>query len=150
MNNFGQLKTTQLGELAEAMIASEFCKSKGYSPFGPLMEGSHMIDCVMISGSSVCYLDLKCKSKRKYYPDTGFDTADVEKYMTYYFPVYILWADIVQKKIYGNWLKKLIPHKKVEGVITYFPLDKMIFYRDMTQEEFEQLKTLENNKYINK
>jgi|LakMenEpi03Aug12_release.lakeMendotaPanAssembly.Ray.scaffolds.fasta_scaffold704687_2 hypothetical protein len=145
--NFQDLTTTKLGSAAESMLIAEFAKSKNYYPYTPAIDASHPIDCLMLSGTSIWMLDLKCKSRRKYFADTGFDTADVEKYSTYPFPVYILWADIVQRKIYGNWLKKLLPYKKVDGVITYFPLDMMIEYRDMTDYEYEQLKKLEQSKY---
>jgi hypothetical protein len=146
-NKFLNLTTTQLGTTAESMLIAEFAKSKGYFPYTPEIQASHPIDCLMLSGSSIWMMDLKCKSRRKYFADTGCDTLDVEKYINYPFPVYILWADIVQKKIYGNWLVKLYPHKKVENNITYFPLDMMVKYRDMTDDEYEELKKLERSKY---
>jgi hypothetical protein len=149
MNNFNDLNTTKLGTVAENIIIAEFGISKGYMPYTPLINASHPIDCIMMSGTSMWLLDVKCKSRRKYFADTGFDTTDVEKYMQQKIPVYILWADIIEKKIYGNWLKKLYPYKKVEKDITYFPLDQMIFFRDLTENEYIQLKELENSKYYN-
>ena len=147
MAEFTSLQTTQLGTIAEQIIINDFASSKNYFPYTPNKLSSHPIDAVLISGHSQVWLDVKCKSRRKHYADTGFDSSDVESYLKAPQQVYILWLDIVQKKIYGNFLKRLIPFRKDEGKITYFPLDKMVLFRDMTESEYKSLKQLEASKY---
>lgn len=146
-NSFRKLETTKMGELAEGIIINEFAKSKGYQAFIPAHDGSHYIDAICTNGFQQFGLDIKCKSSRTYYPDTGCDTADVEKYLTYPFEVYILWLDPKTGEAYGNWLKILNKYKTVDGNCTYFPLKKMKPYRKLTQEEISALKKHENSNY---
>lgn len=155
---FNQLQTTKLGTAAENMLIREFAQSKGYMPFGPLVDGPHAIDSLMMSGCSLWGMDVKCKSSLYYYPETGIDAADYWKYINYPFPVYLLFADIKdnQRKVYGQWIKKLSidpgtkPYagktEKQDGCM-YFQLSAMTEYRALTDFEYQSLKVLENSKY---
>lgn len=144
---FTKLQTTKLGTLAENLIINEFSTKKGYIPTTPSIDGPHLIDAICFNGETIFGLDVKCKSSRTYFPDTGCDTADILKYNQYPFPVYLLWVDPKTGEIYGNWLKKLDKHKKIEGKYCYFPLDKMVKFRDLTEKEIKELKQLENSNY---
>ncbi len=145
--DFSALTTTILGTKAEQILISEFARKMGYFPFIPGIDTSHPIDAICLSGASIWLLDIKCKSRRKYFFDTGMDRIDAIKYMGYPFPVYVLWADIVQKKVYGNWIKKLMPYSEIKDEYIYFPLDKMIPFRDLTEQEYIELKELERSSY---
>ena len=146
MNKFTQLQTTKLGYAAEEMLINEFITSKGYTPFTPSNEGSHQIDALAFGKNGIEWmLDVKAKSRRLHYSDTGIDLADYHKYMSYDKPVYILFADILTGTVYGNWISKLTPNR--ENNIMYFPLDEMKEYRKLTQIEHATLKMLEQSKY---
>jgi hypothetical protein len=146
MNNFNNLQTTKLGTLAEDMLINEFIFNKGFQPFVPGYDGSHHVDSMALSPTGVTfYMDCKAKSRRKYYADTGIDLADYNKYKGFDKPTYILFADLVQGTVYGNWIQKLDP--KVEGSIVYFQLDQMVHYRDMSEVEKATLREYENSKY---
>lgn len=144
-----KLKTTMLGTKAEELFLEEFVRSKGYEPFAPMGNKSHSIDVHCFSGNSHCFsLDMKCKSSQMFRPWTGFDKADYNHYKsmdTKEHPVYILFADIKQKEVYGNWLVRLKPI--FEEDIVYFELSQMIPYRRMTDEEYQQLKQYEQSNY---
>ena len=146
MNNFLQLTTTKLGTLAEQMLINEFITGKGYFPFTPSADGSHPVDSCAFSWSGVSwYMDVKAKSRRKYYEDTGIDLADYNKYIKYDKPTYLLFADLVQGTVYGNWISNL--RIKTEGDVIYFPLEDMIHYRNLTDVEQATLKQYEQSKY---
>lgn len=144
---FTALTTTKLGTKAEEIIINEFATSKGFFPYTPNKLASHPIDAILVSGHCQVWLDIKCKSRRKYFYDTGCDKKDIDAYLKAPCEVYLLWVDIVQKKIYGNFLKRLNQFRKDENGITYFPLDKMIHFRDMTEEEVVSLKEFERSNY---
>ncbi len=143
---FSALTTTKLGELAEKFYVNEFVVNKGYTPYTPsIVNISHPIDVTCFTGPNhIWSLDVKAKSRR-IKGDTGIDTRDYYSYNSSKKPVYVLWADILEKKLYGNWLRKLTA--TFEGNIVYFPLTEMIFYRDMTEFEHTSLKKLENSNY---
>ncbi len=145
--HFTGLTTTQLGTLAEQLYIEEFADSINYGYYNAPSHRSHSIDSILMSGASIILLDIKCKSSRKFYPDTGFDLADYESYIekNKKFPVYILFVDITKKKIYGNFLQRLTP--TYEGNIVYFPLSEMKLFRKMSEDEYKQLKSLERSNY---
>lgn len=152
--NFKNLQTTKLGEAAEHMVGKEFCQSKGYIPYVPAVDASHPVDFIAMSGASIFNLDVKCKSRMVYYPLTGIDKKDVNKYLTYAYPTYLLFVDIATCSVYGQWLQVLIkePHTifpgrlNKEDVMTW-GLTAMTHYRYLTETECEELKSLESGNY---
>lgn len=148
-STFKELPQTIMGEKAEKMLINEFVKSKGYIPYITLNDEAHPIDCICMSGASMFLLDVKAKPRMRYYEMTGFDYADYKKYLTYEQPVYILFADWYKKEVYGAWLSKLeAGDKKVFGNIICFPLSQMTFYRNLTDEEAEELAKTSTSKYF--
>lgn len=150
MSYFKNKSTTKLGELGEEMVLNEFCRAKGYFPFRPSIDNtSHPIDgiCMDPKTGKKFNIDIKTKSSRIYYPDTGCDTADIKKYLEYADPTYLLFVDPKSGNVYGNWLQKLKKNMVVDGKLTFLQLKDMTEYRKLTQDEILQLKNYENSNY---
>lgn len=149
MAAFSALTTVKISDYTESIFIPEFAKrfkSKAYTPEDE--SKSHLIDCVLFSGFSHIYgLDVKAKCRRKFYHDTGADTKDIENYLKLPFDTYLLWVCPIEKRVYGNWLSHLNQFKTIEGKYTYFPLEEMIDFRELTQEETEVILKYTRSKY---
>jgi hypothetical protein len=151
--NFINKQTAKMGTAAERMVGTEFIVSKGYFPMMPAIEGPHPIDFVAMSGASTFNLDVKCKSKMVYIPFTGIDKKDVEKYNQLAAPTYLLFVDPASCLIYGQWLQRLNyqPHRIFPGggneEVMVWPLSAMTHYRYLSEEECNELKSLEQSNY---
>jgi hypothetical protein len=147
---FTELTTTKLGTLAEDMLINEFVASKGYMPMTPSINGPHDVDAICTKrGCKTWALDVKAKSRLKYFSGTSIDRADYITYTTQDYPVYILIADMASGTAYGQWIDKLqlmnIP--SIPDNLVTFPLSGMTYYRDLTGIEQETLKQYERSKY---
>lgn len=149
MASFSALTTVKLSDYTESIFIPEFAKqfkSKAYIPEDE--STSHIIDCMLFSGFSFIYgLDIKAKCRRKWYDDTGADTKDIDNYLKLPFDIYLLWVCPIEKKVYGNWLSYLKEFRITEGKYTYFPLNKMELFRNLTKEETEIILKYTRSKY---
>lgn len=153
MSSFLNLKTTRLGTKAE-VIGSEFIQSKGYVPYAPAIDCPHPIDYIAMSGASQFYLDVKTKSRMLYYPFTGIDLKDANKYMEMKIPVYLLFVDPASCSVYGQWMSKLdkqptkiFPGNENREKVVTWPLSAMTFHRYLSESECDELKKLEQSNY---
>lgn len=155
MNNFKNLETTKLGELAEKYLLAEFITSKGYLPMTNCLDGPHAVDGFAISKDAnkrPFLLEIKAKSRLKYYEGTGIDMNDYQYYLEYskkQIPVYLLIADMLTGTAYGQWIERLTPFE-INGAradLAYLPLSAMTHYRDLTDVEIATLKSHENSNY---
>jgi hypothetical protein len=101
----------------------------------------------MLSGASIFGLDIKAKCRRKWYEDTGMDLADYKTYLKLPFQVYILWCCPIEKRVYGNWLSILKDCMTIDGNCVYFPLNRMVPFRDLTEDETSFILKHTNSKY---
>jgi hypothetical protein len=106
MNNFLNKQTTKLGTLAEEMVLQEFANSQGYLAY-PAPQVAHPFDAFCISGSSMFGLEVKCKSRMMYRPETGIDTKDFEAYQKSPLDIYLLIVDPLAAEVYGQWMRKI-------------------------------------------
>jgi hypothetical protein len=108
------------GEIGESCIDA-ILKDRGFVAYSP-PEGSHPIDRFYLHTKTfkTIIVDVKTKSKRKLYPDTGFDLKDYEKYLQIYkntgIKVLIIFIDQDMREIYGNTIDKLSEEVNIGGV----------------------------------
>lgn len=147
MNNFLNRQTSKLGTMAEEMVLQEFAGSKGYLAY-PAPQVAHPFDAFCISGSSMFALEVKCKSRMTYRPETGIDTKDFNEYQSSPIPIYLLFVDPLAGEVYGQWMRKIArqPTHTWKDT-TSFPLSAMTHYRYLTETEVNSLKELENSNY---
>lgn len=161
MSDFLSLRTTKLGTYAENIFIPEMENKYNYKALVQRKEGSHDIDCYMLSTANTITwaMDVKCKSSFDNWPITGIDAADYEKYKKFPYPVFLLFADINKRKVYGSWMKPLIADAgtrnyygydktKTEMNCMYFELSAMTHQhiRNLTEEEYQTMKALENSR----
>lgn len=140
MAAFSALTTVKLSDYTEKLFIPEFSRKFNCKVYTPNETNkSFPIDCIALSGFSMLGLDIKAKCRRKFYEDTGADTKDIETYLMLPFDVYLLWVCPIEKRVYGNWLSVLNEFKNVVGKYTYFPLNQMVDFRDLTQEETDYI-----------
>lgn len=161
--DFNELTTTKKGTLGEAICRKHFEK-KGLVVMLPVTEAAHAFDMMVWEGkNNPIIVDIKTKASRLHYPDTGFDTPDLAKYMEvsekHNMRVVIFFVDEVKREIYYAPLDELlepvtIQHKGKElqypmskWGITFFPLQTMRKLCDLTDEQVKGLKELTNNNY---
>jgi len=145
--DFSALTTIALSDYTEEIFVPEFGRKHGYFPFKPAINASHPIDSLMLSGASIFGLDIKAKCRRKWYEDTGCDYNDIKTYLKLPFPVYLLWCCPIEKRVYGNWLNVLKDCMTIEGSCAYFPLNRMIPFRDLTNDETKFILDNTRSKY---
>jgi hypothetical protein len=149
MSQFQKLKTTQYGNLGEGYL-TEFAHSVGCRAYQPTMDGSNPVDSLNACKSKktkkweIVSIEVKTKAKMKYYNLTGIDTKDWLEYQEFPNPVYLLFIDYLKGEIYGQWTSKLIGKEKEinyqsREALTFFSLDDMKKFRDLTKDEIEEL-----------
>lgn len=145
--NFNKLKTTRLGTIGEFYIP-EFCKANSVKCYQPSTDGSYPVDSIGLNNKYEPFaIEVKTKARMIYYDETGMDSNDHIIYMKMPFPVYVLFVDSLSKSIYGQWISKLDKCKRIDGRITYYPLEVMEHYRDLSEAEVIELKSLSNSNY---
>lgn len=170
MRTFTDLKTTVKGDYGEHLV-DIYLYNKGYQVFCPVLNKSHHVDriCLDSHGKVVCYTEIKTKSKRKYYQDTGMDLADHYHYLQIQrdtgIPIVIYFVDEENGIIRGNYFNKLIkPYKDDRNTypfidpshdgqkvdIIYYPLANMRVATGISDADCEILKkrTTKNKKYL--
>lgn len=134
--------------MAGERIVEQYLHDKGYVIYRPSQEERHAFDMLAIKNKErVVIAECKTKAKRKYYPDTGVNTRNLEEYRRiielHNIPFFLFFIDDQEGLIYGNWLDQLeiatevydkgrnLHYPKQEKdkwgtSITYFPLINMI------------------------
>jgi hypothetical protein len=162
--DFRDLRTTKKGEYAEEII-DNFLIRKGFIVCKPVEDNkSHYIDRVIYrkkNKKELIWVDVKCKSSRKYYPDTGFDYADYEKYkdiVTSGSKVVLFFVNEETQSVYGGLLTDLEKPKKVgkknyplieycNVKVIYFPLENMQTFFKFSDFDSVELKKLTDSNY---
>lgn len=165
MTDFKDRPETKKGDVGEGIVDDRLTKLD-YTIYKPITDNAHSFDrLVMYKKGRVCILEVKSKTRRKLYPDTGIDHRSYLEYRNkgekLNLPVILLFVDEDMKTVYGNTLSKLeeeitvdVRNKKVtyplldRGII-YFHLSKMKKFFTITADECELLKeyTTKKNKY---
>ena len=158
--NWQQKLTVKKGNLGEEII-SRFLERKGYVIYSPETKGkAHAFDRLAIKDKEqIIIAEIKTKARRNKYADTGIDKRNYDQYIKiqnkYNIPVFIFFVDEMLKKVYGNWLSKLIIPIIIEGKqyplilnnIIYFPLVNMINIAELSEQQITELKKLSNRNY---
>jgi len=158
--NWQQKLTVKKGNLGEEII-SRFLERKGYVIYSPeTKDKAHAFDRLAIKDKEqIIIAEIKTKARRNKYADTGIDKRNYDQYVKiqnkYNIPVFIFFVDEMLKKIYGNWLSKLIIPIIIEGKqyplilnnIIYFPLVNMIGIAELSEQQITELKKLSNRNY---
>jgi hypothetical protein len=167
-NNFDSLVTAQKGNIGEDLVDKKLFLL-GYQTYKPSFNESHKFDRLIFSKKTNTFYisDIKTKPSRKFFPDTGIDVKHFNTYMesskNTSLDFLLLFVDELSKTIYGNTLKELtkisfvehnsktIEYPLIQKGIIYFPLEKMIKFADLTDEEANIIwnKTTMNKEYQN-
>lgn len=160
---FHELTTTQKGDVGEEIIDA-LLKKKGVIPYKPDADRAHPFDrlCASINKKSLYVVEVKAKSKRKYYPDTGINLSVYTGYQhinaKYNMQVYLFFVDEESAEIYGGELNKIstpcqITHNgkvidypliSASGPkdIIYFPIARMGTISKINDADVSKLKSL--------
>ncbi|QLG46039.1 hypothetical protein [Costertonia aggregata] len=160
---FEELATTKKGNLGERICIEHF-HSKGLVVMTSITDSAHAFDIMVWQGKEKpCIVDIKTKASRTHYPDTGFDTADLDHYLKisekHNMPVAIFFVDEHRKEVYWGELGDLLQEREVtegnrtlkyprsEWNITYFPLEAMNKLCDLDDVQVKELKNHTNRNY---
>jgi hypothetical protein len=144
---FTRLPTTRKGAIAEEYVRDVLI-TKGWHIYAYAAQQSHPVDMLAFTPDNrLVAVEVKCKSARLYYPDTGIDLNDYHAYhnfqMQHNLPILILFVDNYRKQVYGNYLEQLsqpitiVDNKReliypmVVDQYVYFPLQLMEHYADV-------------------
>jgi hypothetical protein len=172
--NWTKLSQVQKGTMGE-IVVSEYFKKRNYIPYIPDFDGSHPFDRIIASSNKkeIFIAEIKTKSRRTYYPDTGIDLRHYDQYKfieeKYNIPVFIFFVDEAKEEIYGNFLKNLELKKKIlykykwkrnqswnpreiqyplkKNKIIYFPIFMMETISKIPHEIAEKMKKHSNRSY---
>ena len=108
---FNCLHTTRKGTIAERFVRDVLI-SKGWHIYTYAAEQSHPVDMIAITDNGrLIAVEVKCKSARIYYTDTGIDRNDYYAYHDFQsqhnLPVLLLFVDNNNQSVYGNYLDHL-------------------------------------------
>lgn len=154
---FSERLTTQKGDYAESIIDGKLL-DRGWVIYKPVNQNTaHSFDRLCIKDKKVCMIaEVKAKSKRKYYPDTGINYKHYQDYKlmmeNHGLDTFLFFVDEEVGKIYGNYLSKLekpdcysfngqeISYPKIEKnsygkKIIYFHIELMVKIADLNEEE---------------
>jgi hypothetical protein len=108
------------GEYGE-QIVRRILERKGFVVYKPATEGAHAFDVMAIKDKSRCIaMDVKAKSRRNKYADTGINIKHFQTYKsfsdTHSMPFWVVFVDEMIGKIYGNTLEQLSKPVEREGI----------------------------------
>lgn len=101
------------GDLGESLV-DEFIKASGDVPYIPNADKAHPFDrlCASQNKKNLYIAEVKSKSRRKYYPDTGFNISNYHDYVNiqkkYNLKVFIFFVDEEMGLVYGERLNELL------------------------------------------
>jgi len=163
-------KAVKKGALGEFIVDALLSK-KNIVPYHPVFDGPHPFDrlCASLDKKRLYIIEVKTKARRTHYPDTGINIRHYNEYKYvrdhYNIPVFLVFVDEGERRIYGNFLTKLEKPKAVaterwhapivnypleENGIIYFPLNSMIDIAKLDEREAEKLKELSARSYLYK
>ena len=130
--------------------------------YSPDNDGVHGFDQFLFKNGSYSAIEIKTKAKCKYYPETGIDFCDYERYLKlskkHNMPVLLVFVDENEGKIYGNYLSELAKPQFIDEPkagkypkvrtpkgggerLVYFHMSSMVIYRHLTDIEIATLKS---------
>ena len=164
MNTFSRLPSTRKGAIAEQYVI-DLLTTRGWHIYRYSQDTSHPVDLVAITNDGLVLVEVKCKSARDYYPDTGIDLNDHYKYHELcnqtQLPLLLLFVDPKQANVYGQYLHELsqpvvVQHNGRELVYPlvadryiYYPLSLMEVYANLPPAVVEQLNRFYHPRYPN-
>jgi hypothetical protein len=160
---FTRLPTTRKGTIAEEYVRDVLI-TKGWHIYAYAAQQSHPVDMLAFTPDNrLVAVEVKCKSARLYYPDTGIDLNDYHAYhnfqMQHNVPILILFVDNYRKQVYGNYLDELsqpqtiVDNKReliypmIVDQYVYFPLQVMQHYADLPPAIVTLLNSHTTSKY---
>jgi len=160
---FGKLPTTRKGCIAEQYVR-DVLVARGWHIYTYSADQSHPVDMLAItSDKQLIGVEVKCKSARTYYPDTGIDRNDYYAYHKLQtqlnLPILLLFVDEYSKTVYGHYLdylsqpitiidnKRELVYPMITEQYVYFPLQAMQHYADIPPAIVTQLNIRTHSKY---
>lgn len=152
------------GEAGEKIIAS-LLESKGFVVYQPSTIGAHAFDMLAIKDKQrAIAIDVKAKSRRTYYNDTGINQSHFECYKLFSekhsMPFWLFFIDEYLGKIYGNSIDELevsiiaddveypfVQESNRGKAIRYWSLESMIQVGVIETEVAEKLKEMSQRNY---
>lgn len=147
-------------------IVRRYLEAKGYVVYNPVTDGAHAFDILAIKDKSKCIaIDVKAKSRRTKYPDTGINQKHLECYelfsKTHNMQFWLFFVDEFLGTIYGNTLSELSEIRMENGIkyplywqshnggadIVYWPLSAMKTVHVLTDKEKRELADLSQRNY---
>lgn len=115
------------GEYGE-QIVRRILEQKGFVVYKPHTEGAHAFDVLAIKDKSRCIaMDVKAKSRRNKYADTGINVRHFLTYKsfseTHRMPFWLVFVDEMIGKIYGNTLDQLAKPMQRDGISYPYTFD---------------------------
>jgi len=164
-DTWGNTLQAKKGDMGERIVC-DYLQKKGWIMYKSITNAGHCFDFLAIKNESECRIvEVKTKPKRKYYPDTGFEVSQYNRYKKagkeLQCKIFIAFVDEHAGEIYGNYLHELekeitiivngkpvkyplvqptyiqYPHK---GNTIYFPIQHMKTIKLLESSEIEYLK----------
>ena len=141
-----------MGDFGEELVEN-YLFGEGYNIYYPTQDVKHSWDGFAVNVLHETFaFDVKTKPRRQNYEDTGINIKHFNVYKKSELPFKLFFVDGYEKKIYGNYLTILkekdgIYPLKQKGII-YFPLNKMITYKKLDDDEAEFIMENSNRKYL--
>jgi hypothetical protein len=123
---------TKKGDLGEAEV-DQWIHRQGYVPYRPDFNGPHPFDrlCATPDRRKLLIVESKCKPRRRYYPDTGFNCRHYRQYRyileTHAIDTFVAFVDEDSGTIYGNLLTVLDLPRIIKHNEIYLPSGELTF-----------------------
>ena len=153
------------GNIGEGLV-DEYLLRKGIVPYRPIASQAHPFDrlCASADKKHIYVVDVKTKPRREFYPDTGFNISNYNKYLNiaiqHNMDVFVYFVDEILKAIYGGELignlaqirqvrhqGKLLIYPIQQSGIIYFPLAIMEHIADLPDAVCKELAALRTTTY---
>ena len=152
------------GECGERIITS-LLESKGFVVYKPVTNGSHAFDMLAIKDKERSIaIDVKAKSRRTHYNDTGVNQVHFECYQRFserhLMPFWLFFVDEHLGSVYGNNIEELekpivddglcyplVQQSSYGKAIRYWSLSSMITFGSLEQNDSEELKSISQRNY---
>lgn len=147
-------------------IVRRYLEARGYVVYNPLTEGAHAFDILAIKNKSKCIaIDVKAKSRRTKYPDTGIDYRHYLCYKNFSdnhkMQFWVFFVDEFLGKIYGGEINHLMKIRFVKNFkypmrwrtlhgtndLIFWPLSAMRTLHTLSDKEMSDLKQLSQRNY---
>lgn len=140
--------------------------TRGWHVYSYTQDAAHPIDLIAITPErNIVLVEVKCKSARDYYPDTGVDFDDHNRYhelsMRTNLPILVLFVDPRYQSVYGQYLhilsqptvvlhngRELVYPMVVEQRYVFYPLCAMEHYANIPPAVLQELTRFEHSRYV--